>query len=143
MIMKEKNLLIFYLLVLNKTFKVDGKKSEMFRYLDLLGKLLSKDDDEFKSILDANGYDTKNNEEDNNAKAEYVNSSPDNFISIKKNDVYYIKFKGANIYYYLSIPTIVYSEKKTDIELFRDKEWRCVYNRTSLKGMGNFQCNHR
>ena len=72
-----------------------------------------------------------------------MNSDPNNFISIKKKDVYYIKYRLANIYYYLSIPTIVYSEKNGDIEFFKDKEWRCVYNRTMLKGMGNFQCNHR
>ncbi len=127
----------------NKTFKVDGKKSEMFRYLDLLGKLLSKGNDEFKNILDANGYDTKNNEEDNNAKSEYIQSNPDNFISIQKDDIYYIKFSQSNSYYYLSVPTMVYSEKNSDILLFNDNDWRCVYNRKSLKGMGNFQCNHK
>lgn len=124
-------------------FTVNGNKSALIAYLELFDKLLSKDNDEFKSILDAYDYDTKNNEETKDAKSKYVNSSPDNFISIKKNDVYYIKYKAANIFYYLSIPTIVYSKSKNEIELFKDKEWRCVYNRTSLKGMGNFQCNHK
>ena len=115
----------------------------MIAYLELFGKLLSKDNTAFLKILNSNGYDIKKDVENYDAKSEYIQSNPDNFISIQKDDIYYIKFSQSNSYYYLSVPTMVYSEKNSDILLFNDNDWRCVYNRKSLKGMGNFQCNHK
>lgn len=126
-----------------KEFIVNGNGSELITYLELFGKLLSKDNTAFLETLNSNGYDKETNEENYNAKSEYIQSNPDNFISIKKDNIYYIKFNQSNSYYYLSVPTTVYSESNKDVLLFNDNNWRCVYNRTSLKGMGNFQCNHK